>query len=97
MLTRHRTRAVEPKIVERCDLPLTAPRAASVIVTELGLFQVTPEGLVLRERARSVSVEDVRALTPCPVDTDGPVAVLEDALEQGRAGTTGLAPEGGRA
>ncbi|MEJ2292275.1 MAG: 3-oxoacid CoA-transferase subunit B [Deinococcales bacterium] len=96
VLTRHRTRAGEPKIVERCDLPLTAPRAASVIVTELGLFQVTPQGLVLRERARAVSVDDVRAVTPCRVETDGPVVVMEDVLERGVGGTTDGRAEGGR-
>ena len=81
VLTRHRTRDGTPKIVERCGLPLTAPRAASAIVTELGLFAVTADGLVLRERARDVSVEEVRAATPVPVATDGPVAVMEDVLE----------------
>ena len=97
VLTRHRTRSGEPKIVDRCGLPLTAPRAASVIVTELALFHVTPDGLVLRERARETSVDDVRADTPCRVHTDGPVAVMEDVLEQARGGATRDTAEGGRA
>jgi 3-oxoacid CoA-transferase B subunit len=82
VLTRHRTRSGESKIVERCDLPLTAPRAAGLIVTELGLFEVTDDGLLLRERAREVSAEDVRAATPVRVVTREPVAVMEDVMEQ---------------
>ncbi len=97
VLTRHRTSSGEPKIVERCELPLTAPRAASVIVTELGLFHVTPDGLVLRERARAVSVEDVRAATACRVETDGPVDVMEDVMERERGGASRGTGEGGRA
>lgn len=95
VLTRHRTREGAPKIVERCDLPLTAPRAASMVVTELGLFAVTAHGLVLRERARGVSVEEVRAATPVAVSAEGPVAVMEDVIEEAaRSGAHGDTEDG---
>ncbi len=96
VLTRHRTRDGAPKIVERCDLPLTAPGAAGSIVTDLGLFEVTPGGLVLRERARRVGVDEVRAATPVPVLTDGPVAIMEDAIEEAGRTTRGGADGGPR-
>lgn len=96
VLTRHRTREGAPKIVERCDLPLTAPRAASMVVTELGLFAVTAGGLVLRERARGVAVDEVRAATPVPVATDGPVAVMEDVIEDAVRGAPDAARGGAR-
>jgi len=87
VLTRAATRTGEPKIVPRCTMPLTAPRAANVIVTELGVFEVTAEGLALRERARASSVEEVRAATPCRLIVDQPVAVMEDVVAAGAGGT----------
>jgi len=93
VLTRMATRSGEPKIVPRCSMPLTAPRAADVIVSELGLFEVTPEGLTLRERARAATVEQVRAATPCRLIVTEPVAVMEDRIEAAiAAAETGETP-----
>jgi len=53
----------KPKIVRECALPLTSTRPVSLIVTELAVIEPTADGLVLKERAPGVSVEDVRAAT----------------------------------
>jgi 3-oxoacid CoA-transferase subunit B len=66
----------EKKIVKQCSLPLTALGAVSRIVTELCVLDVTPKGLVLRELAPGVTVEDVRAQTEPPVHVDGPVVSM---------------------
>ena len=59
----HATRDGKPKIVNKCTLPLTGVEVVDHIVTELALIDVTHEGLVLRELAPEVSLEQVQALT----------------------------------
>jgi len=49
----------QPKIVPKCTLPLTADRRIDLIVTDLAVIEPTEEGLVLREYAPGVSVEDI--------------------------------------
>ena len=51
------------KIVKECSLPLTAKRCVNHIVTELCFLDVTPQGLVLKELAPGVTVEEVQKQT----------------------------------
>ena len=48
-----------PKILKECTLPLTAVGQVDLIVTEKGVIEVTKEGLVLKEVAPDVTIEDV--------------------------------------
>ena len=59
----HVTRKGGVKILKECSLPLTGVACVHRIVTDLALIDVTPEGLVLRERAPGVSVEEIQSKT----------------------------------
>jgi len=63
----HTARDGSPKILEACTLPLTGRRVVHDLVTELGWFRVTPQGLCMTELAEGVPVEEVRARTGCQV------------------------------
>ncbi len=59
----HTTKEGKPKIVRKCSLPLTGVEVVDLIVSELAVIEVTPQGLVLREVAPGVKPEDVQAAT----------------------------------
>ena len=59
----HATKDGKPKIVNRCSLPLTGLAVVDLIITELGVIQITPEGLLLREVAPGINPDQVQRLT----------------------------------
>jgi 3-oxoacid CoA-transferase subunit B len=63
VLTTHSTKDGRPKIVRQCSEPLTAPACVDLIVTDIAVIEVTPEGLLLREVVPGWTAEEVQALT----------------------------------
>jgi 3-oxoacid CoA-transferase B subunit len=59
----HSTRDGKPRLVERCAIPVTARGVVDLVITNLGLFEVTQDGFVLREIAPGISVDTVKATT----------------------------------
>lgn len=54
-----------PKILEKCTLPLTAEKCVDMIITEMGVMEVTEEGIVLKELHPDYTLEDIQAATAC--------------------------------
>jgi 3-oxoacid CoA-transferase B subunit len=59
----HTARDGEKKILKKCSLPLTGVGVVDLIVTDLGVIEVTDQGLVLKEVAPGVTAEQVQAAT----------------------------------
>ncbi len=68
------------KIVAECDLPLTGRQVVSRIITDLAVIDVAAAGLVLREVAPGVTVEEVQAATGVPLIMDGEPTTIEAGI-----------------
>ncbi len=74
ILTTHQDKHGQSKIVQKCSLPLTAPACVNRIYTDMAVLDVIEGGMVLREIAEGLSVQDV-------IDaTEAPLRVLETDL-----------------
>ncbi len=70
----HVNKAGQSKLLPKCDLPLTGIRCVKKIVTELGVFDVLPEGgFKLVERAPGVSVEEIKKATAGKLTVEGEI------------------------
>jgi len=63
VMMEHATREGKPKLLHACALPLTGKRCVSAICTDHAWIDVTQDGLVLRELAPGLRVEDVQKIT----------------------------------
>ena len=66
VVTEHVAKDGSPKIVAECDLPLTGVGMVDRIISDRAVFDVTPDGLVLRAVAPGETVEELRTLTGAP-------------------------------
>ena len=59
----HTTRNDSPRIVTKTDYPVAARGCVDIIMTDVAVIQVTPQGLVVREVARGWNLSDVQSIT----------------------------------
>jgi 3-oxoacid CoA-transferase subunit B len=59
----HTTKNGQPKLLKECTYPLTAPRCVNLIITDIAVIEVTPDGLLLKETAPGWTADEIQALT----------------------------------
>ena len=65
LVTMEHTAKGNHKILKECTLPLTAAGQVNRVITEMGVMDVTPEGLVLQEINPEFTLEQVQEATGC--------------------------------
>ena len=63
VLIEHSAKDGTPKIVEQCSLPLTGKNVVHRVISDLGVMDITQEGVKLVELAKDVSFEDIQKVT----------------------------------
>ncbi|MGN0948415.1 MAG: 3-oxoacid CoA-transferase subunit B [Megasphaera sp.] len=74
--TDHCEKSGHSKILKKCTLPLTGAHCVTDIVTERAYFEVTPDGLVLKEIAPGYRVEDIKACTDADFTVAEPLRIM---------------------
>ncbi len=67
VLTTHRTKKDQAKLVKDCSFPLTAVGVVATVITDLGVFDIDDGAFVVRELAPLVTADEVRDKTSAPV------------------------------
>lgn len=69
----HTNKAGESKLLKKCSLPLTGVNCVKKIVTNLALLEITENGFKLLERAKGVSVDEIKAATEGNLIVEGDI------------------------
>ncbi|WP_290370112.1 CoA-transferase, partial [Peribacillus sp. Bi134] len=77
VLMNHVNKQGESKILKTCTLPLTAKQSVDLIITEMAVMEVTPEGLVLKEVMTPYTVDDVIRNTEATLKIHAAVNTIE--------------------
>lgn len=59
----HTDKAGNSKLLPQCSLPITGLKCVKKVVTDLGVFEITPEGFLCTEYAPGVSLDEIKAKT----------------------------------
>lgn len=76
VVTDHVTKKGQPKLVERCTLPLTGVGCVTRIYTSLAVIDVVDKHFVLRDKLPGMSLEELQAVTGAKLHIDGDIAEL---------------------
>ncbi len=66
VIMEHNAKDGTAKLVKECSLPITGIAVADLIITDMGVFEITPAGMSLIELATGVTLEEITAKTEAP-------------------------------
>jgi 3-oxoacid CoA-transferase B subunit len=67
VLTTHTDKRGQPKILKTCRLPLTAKACVNRIISDVAVMDISPVGVVVREKLLDISDGDLQAITEAPL------------------------------
>ena len=67
VMMEHQTKSGESKIVDRCTYPLTGVGCVSRIYTDLAVIDITDDGLVVRDLAPGLTLDELQSITGVPL------------------------------
>ena len=78
VLMEHTNKDGVSKLMKNCTLPLTAKRCVHKVITELGVFSITPAGLLLTDIFASTTIEEVKKRTEADVQVSSKLCIVKD-------------------
>jgi len=63
VMMEHLTKEGVSKLVKTCTYPLTGVSCVAMVFTDLGIFEITPAGFLVKELFNGMRIEDVQAVT----------------------------------
>ncbi|CAM8622386.1 AtoA Acyl CoA,acetate/3-ketoacid CoA transferase, beta subunit [Oxalobacteraceae bacterium] len=67
VMMEHQTKSGESKIVDRCTYPLTGVGCVSRIYTDLAVIDITDDGLIVRDLAPGLKLDELQSITGVPL------------------------------
>ena len=67
IILEHTTKDGRPRLLKQCSLPVTAPGVVKMVFTDLGVFEVVPEGFLIKEIAPGWTPEEVQELSEAEI------------------------------
>lgn len=67
-VARKKDGSIDKKLLPKCTLPLTGVGVIDMVITDMGVMEVTPNGLKLIELAPGISIEEIQTNTDAKLD-----------------------------
>lgn len=77
VLMAHTTKTGESKILKKCSLPLTGLKVVDRIITELAIFDITEDGMILVGHAPDVTIDEIKSKTEASFTISPDLEILD--------------------